>query len=78
VTLSSHSSNQSLDKGKHFVLDSIVIYNLNLAEQQIEGPSVDPNALNNDSSNKILDPKKTTIGQRRAPQAKKVFLSHCI
>jgi ADP-ribosylation factor GTPase-activating protein 2/3 len=55
VTLSSHSSNQSLDK----------------AEQQIEGPSVDPNALNNDSSNKILDPKKTTIGQRRAPQAKK-------
>jgi len=33
---------------------------------------VDPNALNNDGSAKSLDPKKSTIGQRRAPQAKKV------
>jgi len=43
------------------------------AEQQTEGPSVDPNALNNDGSAKALDPKKTTIGQRRAPAAKKVY-----
>jgi len=56
------------------VLDSIFIYNLHLAEQQTEGPSVDANALNNDGSSKSLDPKKTTIGQRRAPAAKKVRL----
>ncbi|CAF2514030.1 unnamed protein product [Rotaria sp. Silwood2] len=55
VTVSSHSSNQSLDK----------------TEQQTEGPSVDPSVLNSDGSVKTLDPKKTTIGQRRAPAAKK-------
>ncbi|CAF4512929.1 unnamed protein product [Rotaria sp. Silwood1] len=55
VTVSSHSSNQSLDK----------------TEQQTEGPSVDPSVLNNDGSVKTLDPKKTTIGQRRAPATKK-------
>ncbi|CAF0794803.1 unnamed protein product [Rotaria sordida] len=55
ITASSHSSNQSLDK----------------TEQQTEGPSVDPSILNNDGSVKTLDPKKTTIGQRRAPAAKK-------
>ena len=38
-----------------------------------EGPSVDPNLLNNDAAaGKSLDPKKTTIGQRRAAPAKKV------
>jgi hypothetical protein len=59
------------------VFDLIFIYNLHLAEQQTEGPSVDASALNNDGSSKSLDPKKTTIGQRRAPQTKKVsiFLS---
>ncbi|CAF0854974.1 unnamed protein product [Rotaria sp. Silwood1] len=40
-------------------------------EQQTEGPSVDPNALNSDGSTKVHDPKKSTIGQRRAPQPKK-------
>jgi len=58
-----------------FVLNSIFICILDcviLVEQQTEGPSVDLNALDNDSSTKTLDPKKTTIGQRRAPQAKKV------
>ncbi|CAF3653876.1 unnamed protein product [Adineta steineri] len=40
-------------------------------EQEGEGPSIDPNALNNDGSAKNLDPKKSTIGQRRAPQPKK-------
>jgi len=45
-----------------------------LAEQPTEGPSVDPNAFNSDAPAKILDPKKTTIGQRRAPAAKKVHL----
>jgi hypothetical protein len=49
------------------ILDCVI-----LVEQQTEGPSVDLNALDNDSSTKTLDPKKTTIGQRRAPQAKKV------
>ncbi len=44
------------------------------AEQQTEGPSVDPSALNNDGATKTLDPKKSTIGQRRAPAAKKVCL----
>jgi hypothetical protein len=44
------------------------------AEQQTEGPSIDLNALNNDGSAKSLDAKKSTIGQRRAPQAKKVDL----
>ncbi|CAF1295295.1 unnamed protein product [Adineta ricciae] len=39
--------------------------------EQTEGPSVDPDALNNDGSAKSLDPKKSTIGQRRAPQPKK-------
>ena len=43
-----------------------------LDEQPTEGPSVDPNALNNDASSKSLDPKKSSISQRRAPQAKKV------
>ena len=47
---------------------------LSLAEQQTEGPSIDPNALNNDGSTKAFDPKKSTIGQRRAPAAKKVCL----
>jgi hypothetical protein len=46
------------------------------AEQQTEGPSVDPNALTNDGSSKSLDPKKSTIGQRRAPQAKKVDIHY--
>ena len=41
-------------------------------EEQGEGPSVDPNLLNSDASGKNLDPKKTTIGQRRAAPAKKV------
>lgn len=46
--------------------------NIDKSEQQSEeqGPSVDPAAFN-DASNKSLDPKKTTIGQRRAPQPKK-------
>lgn len=46
--------------------------NFDRNEQQSDGqgPSVDPNALN-DPSNKSLDPKKSTIGQRRAPQPKK-------
>ena len=43
-----------------------------LDEQQTEGPSVDPNAFNNDGSAKALDPKKTSIGQRRGPAPKKV------
>jgi len=41
------------------------------AEHPTEGPSVDPSALNSDGSAKTLDPKKSTIGQRRAPAAKK-------
>ncbi|CAF4844510.1 unnamed protein product, partial [Rotaria socialis] len=53
--MSSQSNNQNSDK----------------TEQQTEGPSVDQNALNNDGSTKTLDPKKSTIGQRRAPQSKK-------
>jgi ADP-ribosylation factor GTPase-activating protein 2/3 len=55
LTASTHSSNQSLDKN----------------EQQTEGPTVDSNMFNPDGSAKTLDPKKTTIGQRRAPVAKK-------
>ncbi|CAF3107571.1 unnamed protein product [Rotaria socialis] len=55
VTISLHSSNQSLDK----------------TEQQTEGPTVDLSALNNDGSMKPIDPKRTNIGQRRAPAAKK-------
>ncbi|UJR25193.1 hypothetical protein I4U23_006548 [Adineta vaga] len=55
VTTSSHSSNQSLEK----------------TGQPTEGPSVDPNAFNNDGSVKALDPKKSTIGQRRVPATKK-------
>ncbi len=43
-------------------------------EQQTEGPTVDSNMFNPDGSAKTLDPKKTTIGQRRAPVAKKVCL----
>ncbi|CAF0933569.1 unnamed protein product [Adineta ricciae] len=57
VSTSLHSSDQNLDK----------------TEQQAEGPSVDPNAFNNDGSAKTLDPKKSTIGQRRAPATKKGF-----
>ncbi|CAM4756178.1 unnamed protein product [Rotaria magnacalcarata] len=53
--ISSQSNNQNSDK----------------LEQQTEGPSVDQNALSNDGSTKTLDPKKSTIGQRRAPQSKK-------
>ncbi|UJR23693.1 hypothetical protein I4U23_026675 [Adineta vaga] len=45
--------------------------NLDRNEQPSEGPSVDPNVLNSDASGKPLDPKKSTIGQRRAPQPKK-------
>ncbi|CAF1167643.1 unnamed protein product [Adineta ricciae] len=45
--------------------------NLDKTEQQAEGPSVDPNAFNNDESAKVFDPKKSTIGQRRAPTTKK-------
>ncbi|CAF1680771.1 unnamed protein product, partial [Rotaria sordida] len=55
ITSSSLLGNQSSDKN----------------EQQTEGPSVDHNALNNDGSPKVHDPKKSTIGQRRAPQPKK-------
>ncbi|CAF3721092.1 unnamed protein product [Rotaria magnacalcarata] len=55
LTVSLHSSNQSLDK----------------TEQQTEGPTVDLSALNNDGSVKPIDPKRTNIGQRRAPAAKK-------
>ncbi|CAF4717589.1 unnamed protein product, partial [Rotaria socialis] len=40
-------------------------------EQQTEGPTVDLSALNNDGSMKPIDPKRTNIGQRRAPAAKK-------
>ncbi|CAF1315884.1 unnamed protein product [Adineta steineri] len=50
-----HSSNQSLDK----------------SDQQTEGPSVDPNVFNSEGGAKTLDPKKSTIGQRRAPASKK-------
>ncbi len=62
-----------LKKVRIFNIDSIFIYNLYLGDQQGEGPSVDVNALNSDGSSKALDPKKSTIGQRRAPQPKKVF-----
>lgn len=53
VTLSSNTTNQTVDK-----------------TDQGEGPSVDPNLLDVDASTK-LDSKKSTIGQRRAPAAKK-------
>lgn len=55
---------------------SISILHFSLDEQQTEGPSVDPDALNTDSSTKSLDPKKSTIGQRRAPQPKKVNINY--
>jgi len=55
MTQSSHSSTHSGEKN----------------DQNAEGPTVDPNLLNNDETPKTLDPKKSTIGQRRAPQAKK-------
>ncbi len=58
----------------YFFSSISIIYIFFSAEQQTEGPSVDPSALNNDGSGKTLDPKKTTIGQRRAPAAKKVCL----
>ena len=48
------------------------------ADQLTEGPSVDSNVLNSDGSTKALDPKKSTIGQRRAPQAKKVCVNSLI
>ncbi len=78
VALSAHSSNQSLDKSIYLLYFTVHYFYslLFLAEQQTEGPSVDPNALNNDGSTKSLDPKKSTIGQRRVPQAKKVDFNY--
>ncbi|CAF1480089.1 unnamed protein product, partial [Didymodactylos carnosus] len=48
--------------------------NLDKFNQAGEGPSIDPNVFNTDGSQKTLDPKRSTIGQRRpAPSKKKGF-----
>ena len=74
VELSTLSSNSNLDRSKLSFTISTTRHYSYFSDEQTEGPSVDPNALNNDGSAKSLDPKKSTIGQRRAPQSKKVRL----
>ena len=77
MTLSSNSSDPALDRSQSsspFISLCLCTSIFCSADQQTEGPSVDPNVFNSDGSGKALDPKKTTIGQRRAPPAKKVPL----
>ncbi|CAF0984195.1 unnamed protein product [Didymodactylos carnosus] len=48
--------------------------NIDQSDQFGEGPSIDPNVFSADGTQKTLDPKKSTIGQRRpAPSKKKGF-----
>ncbi|CAF3030568.1 unnamed protein product [Rotaria sp. Silwood2] len=79
VTISSHSSNQSLDKSKltaYFLFYYYRFVPFFLAEQQTEGPSIDQNAFNNDGSVKTLDPKKKQFVSVDHQQRKGKVLVH--